>query len=270
MSSFCNFKISCLFISFSLEIIETCSSIINISKFREIFVSVTSHLKNRHHNSKVISSCKVASLIILKISDTNSPIQINKESSQMWSGEDTESSKGSGFFYFFRVIDTSSYFKVNWFMNSQMICIQDKKALFLISCIDYFEDLSSNKIIIAINNCHDFATVTQSSGSIINIWKCFFIDSILNEMETGFWNLIFINVTSYFVCSSIFWSVININDMIILIVLLKNRVQVSEIFVLIFVAWNNDTKRYFTILTYLVFLFIFKFFLKFHSLHFLE
>jgi len=81
MSSFGNFEIPSLFIGFRLEIIETCSSIINIGQLREIFVSITSHLENRHHDSKIISSSKISTLIILKISDADSPIQINEESS---------------------------------------------------------------------------------------------------------------------------------------------------------------------------------------------
>lgn len=133
----------------------------------------------------------------------------------------------------------------------------------MILSIDNFKWLSSNQIIIAINNGHDLTTITQSSCGIVDIWKGLLIYFILNEQKPRFRDLIFIDVTFYLLGCSVFGSIVNVNNVIIFIILLKDWVQVSKIFVLIFITWNNDTERYFAILTYLIFLFIFKFLLKF-------
>lgn len=133
-----------------------------------------------------------------------------------------------------------------------------------------FESLSSNQIVITINNGHNFTTITKSSCGIVNVWKGLFIDFVLNKQKSRFLDLIFLDVTVYFLCCSILRGIVNVNNVIILIILLKDWVQVSEIFVLIFITWNNDTKRYFAILTYLILLFVFKFLLKFQSLHFFK
>ena len=132
----------------------------------------------------------------------------------------------------------------------------------MILSIDNFKWLSSNQIIITINNGHDLTTIAQSSCGIINIWKGLLIYFILNEQKPRFRDLIFIDVTFYFLCGTVLGSIVNVNNVIIFIILLKDWVQISEIFVLIFITWNNDTERYFAILTYLIFLFIFKFLLK--------
>lgn len=138
----------------------------------------------------------------------------------------------------------------------------------MISSINNFKRLSSDKIIVTINNCHNFTTIAQSSGCIIDIRKGFFIDFILDEKKSVFRNFIFINVAFNFFGSSIFWCIVNIHDMIILIILLKNRVEISKIFILIFITGDNDAERYLVVLAYLILLLILKFFLKFHSLHF--
>ena len=169
MSPFCYPVVFRLSVSLRLEVVEPSSRIIHICEFRQVLIPITSHFKYWHHNRKVIGCTEILSSVIFQIPDVDSPIQVDIKCPQMRSWENAESPIGSGFLDTFRVVNARADFKVDGFMDTQMVCVQDKKVFFLVSCINKLEDLRTDEIIVSIDDCHNLSTVAQSPSRIVNV-----------------------------------------------------------------------------------------------------
>jgi hypothetical protein len=124
-------------------------------------------------------------------------------------------------------------------MNPQVIGIKRKEIFLLIPCINQFEHLSANKVIIAINDRHDLSALTQPSGGIVDIWQSLFIDWVFDKLETVFRDVVLLNVGFDLLGSAVLRSVVDVNDVVVLVVLLEDGVQVAQVLVLVLVAGDD-------------------------------
>ena len=152
-------------------------------------------------------------------------------------------------------------------MYPEMIGIECKQLFALIPGINKLKDLPANQIIIAIDNGHNLPTPAEIPRGIINIGQCLFILLILNKLHPLIRNLILLDILLNLLSSAILRGIININDMIVLIILPQNRIEIPEIFILIFIAGDYDAERNLLVLADLILLLVLKLLLEHELLH---
>ena len=169
MASFGNLEILSLGVSLGLEVVKARACVIDVSELRKVLEVVAGHLQDWHHDSKVIGGCEILSLVIFKITNIYSPVQVHIKCPEMRRRKYAEPSVSTSLLHPLRVVNASPHLQVNRLMHPQMIGIQRKQILLLVPCINQREHLSPNQVIIAINDCHNLSALAQLSSSIVYV-----------------------------------------------------------------------------------------------------
>lgn len=113
--------------------------------------------------------------------------------------------------------------------DANELTVSKSDFLLLINSIKKCKDLSSYKGVISINNYHNFTWVTIIMTYVVHIFAIALSFVVLNNDVELRRNLILYHVIFNLLSGFIFWGIIHVDHMIITVLLLKNRIKISQI-----------------------------------------
>ena len=120
------------------------------------------------------------------------------------------------------------------------IWVQSSCFEFLVLCVEYFENIFANKLIVSIKVQTDGIFCTVFNIGIVIVLHGTFFDSVIDVNIFTRRNFVKFEIVSEYLIASIGWAIIGDYSKIVWVILGKNRVEVvlySEIGV-IFITWR--------------------------------
>lgn len=99
-----------------------------------------------------------------------------------------------------------------------------------------------NQTIITIYNNHNFSISTVVCSCFVYVLKCLLILLVLDEFDLILLDVILVEVLSDFLGRPVLWGIVDVDNVIVCVGLLKDRVEVFYVIVWVLVAWNNQAE----------------------------
>lgn len=135
-----------------------------------------------------------------------------------------------------------SYFNIIRLIDPKIISICSKQFFSLVMKIEQPQHLRTNQIVITINNNHNLFKVTIRMRRLIDITQGLLILLINIQLQLILFDTIHIHILMHLLWRAILGVIINIDNMIVCILLLENRVEIIEdiVSVIVLITRNND------------------------------
>lgn len=119
-------------------------------------------------------------------------------------------------------------------------------------CVIKFEDLPSAEWVVSVNESNNLSIGALFMYFFVDVLHGLFVDVVDDDFDFFLWNALLFDILFDKLTSFIRWMIIDVDNMIIWVLLHKNRVKISEIkfrFIIV-VWWYNDAEPQLEILIF--------------------
>ena len=131
------------------------------------------------------------------------------------------------------------------FEDLQVTAVNHGALVPLINCVVQIQHIGPNQGIITFDNQGQLTELAVIGDGVVNILGLFFVFPVCDDFDFFDWYAVVDNVFPYMLTSFINWSIIDIDNMVICVILHKDWIQVSQIETGVYIlVWGDyDAKR---------------------------